>query len=283
MKRFLLVVLILLVLLGACALAAWMCLPRLGTYLLGKTIGGSVEVGSSQFTFGKGVVALEVSDVKARGSVSGTIKKCLIQVRIGRDLYVKNFTMADFDIVVQKGSGGPALYPVPVESARIERGTLVYEGRKFEIREITVKHFNTGGPFEFSFDGGAEGLGNLKTRGEGLFRDKRSDIKGEYSIVGLEMGTILRGYKAVLRSQGSLTYKDETLTVQGKVEASPFWMQEPFLKKPIAYDHQAAQIRVVYAGDTIVINLGEIEVRGASLSINIHEEKKVVDRIEVHC
>ena len=284
MKRFLLVVLILLVLLGACALAAWMCLPRLGTYLLGKAIGGSVEVGTSQFTFGKGVVTLEVSDVKAKGSVSGTIKKCLIQVRIGRNLYVKNFTMADFDIVVQKGSGGPALYPVPVESARIEGGTLVYEGRKFEIREITVKHFNTGGPFEFSFDGGAEGLGNLKTRGEGLFRDKRSDIKGEYSIVGLEMGTILRGYKAILRSQGSLTYKDNTLTVQGKVQASPFWMQEPFLKKPIAYDHQAAQIRVVYAGDGIEIDLHEIEVRGASLSINIREDnRKVVNRIEVHC
>ena len=282
MKRFFLVVLILILILAGALAVGWMYLPRIGMSLLGKAIGGSVEVGKSEFSLSQGLFTIDLTDIKATGSVKGTIKRCRAQLRIGTRLYVNHLAISDFDVTVEKGKGEPPpFYPVPVELAQIERGTLVYEGRKFIIREIRVRHFNTGGPFEFSIDAGAEGLGDLKTKGEGLFRDKRSDIRGEYSIAGLEMGKILKGYKATLGSEGTFSYKKETLTVEGRVEGSPFWMLEDFQKKPITFEHKACRIRVVRAGDKIEIGLDKLEARGAPLSINISVEKGITNRIEV--
>ena len=105
-----------------------------------------------------------------------------------KGLYVKYFAISDFTIRIGKERGHIGFYPVPVELAVIRKGTVEYEGRTYVLREMRVTNFNTGGKLEFSIDGGIEGQGNLKTRGEGIFGEKRSDLRGEYSSDNLRKG-----------------------------------------------------------------------------------------------
>ena len=116
------------------------------------------------------------------------------------------FRISTIKIGGERGHIG--FYPVPVELAEIRKGTIEYEGRKYVLREMRVTNFNTGGKMEFSIDGGIEGLGNLKTRGEGIFGEKRSDLQGEYNLSGVNMARVFKDYGGLADSTGSFSYRE---------------------------------------------------------------------------
>ena len=93
---------------------------------------------------------------------------------------------------------------MPVELAEIRKGTVDYEGHKYVVREMRVTNFNTGGQLEFSIDGGIEGLGNLKTRGEGTFGEKRSDLRASTPCRGVNMARVFKDYEGLADSRGHL-------------------------------------------------------------------------------
>ena len=116
---------------------------------------------------------------------------------------------------------------------------------------MTVTNFNTGGQLEFTIDGGVEGLGNLKTRGEGIFGDKRSDIKGEYSLSGVDMDRVFKDYEGLADSQGTYTYRDGGLVMDGDVQAPYFSLMEEFLKQRLVSERNVCRIHLKRAGDDI--------------------------------
>lgn len=191
MKRFLIVCCVLLLLLSALGTALWVALPSIGTYLgtrlLGRAIGGSVQIGRIEPGYNKGIITVGLYDLTMKGTVEGTIKSAHLQINPWKGFYIKALSVSDFVISVKESGGKVDLIPVPMELAELRRGSLTYRGQRYIVRELKVKNFNTGGNLEFELDGGAEGLGNLKTKGGGLFKDKRSDIRGELSLSRVDL------------------------------------------------------------------------------------------------
>jgi len=175
-KKFLILCSILLLFFLALCAAAWIALPSVGTYagskLLGKAIGGSVQIGQLQPGYDRGMVILDIRDVSMKGRVEGTIKNAQLQINPWKPFYIKSITISDFYVLIRDSGGMVNLIPVPVESAGVKRGTLIYRGQRYIVREAKIRNFNTGGSLEFELDGGVEGLGNIKTRG-GAFLDRK--------------------------------------------------------------------------------------------------------------
>jgi hypothetical protein len=171
MKRFLTLCCIVLLVLTATAFALWMALPSVSTYLgsqlLGKAIGGKVQIGHVEPHYRNGAIILDLHDLTMTGTVEGTIKDGHLEFNPWKGLYIVAANISDFDINIKDSGGRIGLVPAPVEQAELRRGTVTYRGQKYTVRELKVKNFNTGGNLEFEFDGGAEGLGNLKTKGGG--------------------------------------------------------------------------------------------------------------------
>jgi hypothetical protein len=153
------------------AAAAWHYAPTLASRLIGKAIGGSVIVADSKIVYKDGVLVLTLKGVRAKGMVEGRIENCEVQLLLSKGIYVKHLAISDFEVSVQKEQGTLKFYPVPVEQAEINKGVFNYDGRKYVVREIRVSNFNTGKTLEFSIDAGAEGLGDIKTHGEGPKRE----------------------------------------------------------------------------------------------------------------
>ncbi len=265
MKKALIIVVAVLFVLCGMMLAGWFYLPTLAFHMLGKAIGGTVEASSSSVSFRGGLIVLRLNGVRIKGKVQGIVQTCELRVQPSKGLYVKYFTISDFDIKLGKETGHIGFYPVPVELAEIRKGTVDYEGRKYVLRELRVTNFNTGGRMEFSIDGGVEGLGNLKTRGEGVFGDKRSDLTGAYSLSAVHMAGVFKDYEGLADSRGTFGYRDGVLVMDGDVQASHFSLMEDFLKQRLASERNLCRIHLSRVGDTTDVTLTGLSFKGTPL------------------
>ncbi len=265
MKKALIIVVAVLSILAGMMLAARLYLPTVALHMLGKAIDGTVEASRSSVSFSGGLLVLKLDGVRIRGRVEGVVRTCEVRVQPSRGLYVKYFTISDFDIKIGRERGRIGFYPVPVELAEIRKGTVDYEGHKYVLRALRVTNFNTGGRLEFSIDGGVEGLGNLKTRGEGIFGDRRSDIKGEYSLSGVNMARVFKNYEGLADSRGAFSLRDGVLVMDGDVQASYFSLMEDFLKHRLVSERNACRIHLSRVGDTTDVTLTGLSFKGTPL------------------
>jgi hypothetical protein len=264
-KALLIVVATFSVLCGAAMIAAWFYLPALAFHMLGKAIDGTVEASSSSVSFRGGLLVLKLNGVRVKGKVEGVVRTAELRVQPSKGLYVKYFTISDFDIRIGKEKGHIGFFPVPVELAEIRKGTVEYGGHKYVLREMRVTNFNTGGRLEFSIDGGVEGLGNLKSRGEGIFGDKRSDIKGEYFLSGVNMAGVFKNYEGLADSTGFFSFRDGVLVMDGDVQAPYFSLTEDFLKHRLVSERNACRIHLSRVGDTTDVTLAGLSFKGTPL------------------
>ncbi len=252
MKKFLIICCIVLLFFSALGAALWMALPSVGSYLgarfLGKAIGGSVQIGRLEPSYGSGMLTIQIHDLTMRGAAEGSIKDMRLQLDLWKGLYVKSVSVSDFNLIIKDSGGKVSLIPVPVELAELRQGSLTYRGQKYVVRELKVKNFNTGGNLEFELDAGAEGIGDIKTKGGGFFGDERSDVRGDLSFSRLDLSRILRGYEGFLSGAGSFTYRDGKFIFTTDVGATDFAMREDFLKKPIRLTRATAKARVQMDG-----------------------------------
>ena len=201
--------------------------------------------------------------MKVKGKAEGQIGRCDIELVPSRGVYIKRFIMSDFDLKVKKDGGRLDFLPAPVELAEIKRGILDYNGRKYTVRELRVTNFNTGKTMEFTLDGGIEGIGDVKTHGEGIFGDKHSDIKGEYSLSALNIARVLTDYEGLVDSRGHFTYRDEKFTMDGEAEAAYFSIMEKFLVRRIAVEHEQCRVHATWVDGTADVALEGLSFKGA--------------------
>ena len=278
MKKALIITLSILVVLACLVTAAWFYFPTLAFRMMGKAIGGAVNAQQTSVTYKNGIVDVTLSGMQVKGKVEGRIGRCELKLDPSKGIYLTYVGVSDFDVTL-KGKAGPVgLIPVPVELAEISNGLLVYKGKKYTIRKLTVSNFNTGKTMEFDIDAGVEGLGNLKTHGQGFFGDTRSDIKGDYDLTGANIARILKDYEGLAASQGTFTYKDERLVVDGEVEAPRFLLWEKFLNKPIVTENNRCRIHLAMKDDIFDVALEDLSFRGAPLSLKFRADlKKLLD------
>lgn len=177
MKRVFLILMVVVVVMAGIGVTAWHYAPGLAFRMIGKAIGGSVVASKSGVSYKDGAVRITLNGVRAKGGVEGSIENCVVELLLSKGIYVRRLAISDFNLSVQKEGGTFKFYPVPVQLAEITKGVLKYGGRTYVVKEIIISNFNTGKTLEFSIDGEVEGLGKIKTHGEGVFGEKRSDIK----------------------------------------------------------------------------------------------------------
>ena len=275
MKKALVISIVAAALIGGLVVSAWLYLPKIAFNLLGKAVGGTVEAEGSSVAFRGGLLVFKLNNVKMKGRISGTVRKCELRLKPSRGAYVKYFEISDFDITMKKEKAHFVFYPVPVEFARIANGRVDYEGHKYTLRELTVSNFNTGGTLEFSIDGGVDGLGNLKTKGTGiLFPDLRSDLKGEYRLSAVHMDKVLKNYEGLTDTEGTYAFKDGRLVMDGRVTAPYFSIMEDFLKKRLSPTHNECHIHIDRKGDLCDVTLTELAFKGTPIFLHFTADSK---------
>jgi hypothetical protein len=281
MKKALLIVVAVLSILAGMMLAAWFYLPTFAFHMLGKAIDGTVEASHSSVFFRGGLLVLKLEGVRIKGRVEGAVGTCELRVQPSKGLYVKYFAISDFDIKIGNERGHVVFYPVPVELVEIRKGTVNYEGQKYILREMRVSNFNTGGQLEFSIDGGVEGLGNLKTKGEGIFGEKRSDLRGAYSLSEVNMARVFKNYEGLADSRGTFSYRDGVFVMDGDVKAPYFSMMEDFLKQRLVSKGNACRIHLKRAGDTTDFTLAGLSFKGTPVFLGFSSTARKLTYVDL--
>jgi hypothetical protein len=278
MKKALVITLSALFVLACLVTAAWFYLPTLAFRMMGKAIGGSVNATQTSVNYKNGILDVLLTGMQVKGKVEGRIGRCELKLDPSKGIYLTYVAVSDFDVTL-KGKAGPiGFLPVPVELAEIRNGLLVYEGKKYTVRELRVSNFNTGKAMEFDIDAGVEGLGNLKTHGQGFFNDTHSDIKGDYNLTGINIARILKDYEGVVDSKGSFSYKDERLVMDGEAEAPRFLLWEKFLNKPLVSENNRCRIHLAMRDKMFDVVLEGLSFRGAPLALKFRaDDKKLID------
>ncbi len=280
MKRALIIVVIVLLAFAGLVAAGWLYLPTLASHLLGKAVEGSVEAASSSITYRNGVLVAAFKGVRIKGKIEGSIGNCEMQLEPLRGFYIRYFTVSDFNVSLQQQKGSISFYPVPVERAVIRNGMVAYNGKKYIVRELQVTNFNTDKPMEFSLDGGIEGLGNLKSRGEGLFKDKRSDLKGTFHLTEFNMAPVFKDYEGLVDAHGTLTYKDGVLSLSGDGKAARFLVSEKFLKTPIVSYNNTCRFRTEVKDGAIRVVLEDLSYNGVPVALDFTtKERKLLNLV----
>jgi hypothetical protein len=134
---------------------------------------------------------------------------------------------------------------------------------------------------EFSLDGGIEGLGNLKSRGGGLFNDKRSDLKGDFFLTEFNVAPVFKDYQGIVDARGTVTYKDGMLSLSGDGKSARFLVSEKFLKKPIiAYDN-TCRFRTEVKDGTIRVVLEELSYNGVPVALDFRVKERKLLSLEL--
>lgn len=275
MKKAFLIIIAVLVILAAIGAVAWHYAPRIAFYLAGKAMGGSIEAKESHVTYRNGGLVLALKGVTAKGTVEGRIERCEAEFLLRKGIYIRRLVISDFDVAIRGERKSLKFYPIPVESAEIGKGMLTYGGRRYTIREVKVSDFNTGKTLRFSIDAGAEGLGNIKTHGEGIFGgEKRSDIKGEYFLSRVDMAKVLKHYEGLTDSRGTFSYRKGTLTVDGQLYAPYFSIWETFFLARLGQKDSQGHIHLTRTGEIIDVTLTGLRFRETPLSLRFTTRQK---------
>ena len=168
--------------------------------------------------------------------------------------------------------------PCSGRAGRRPQRAALYGGKKYTVRELRVSNFNTGKAMEFSIDAGVEGLGNLKTHGQGFFNDSHSDIKGDYNLSGVNIARVLKDYEGVIDSKGSFSYKDDRLVMDGEAKAPGLLLWEKFLNKPLVSENNTCRIHLAMRENTFDVALEGLSFRGAPLTLKFRADyKRLID------
>ncbi|MGD0230887.1 MAG: AsmA-like C-terminal region-containing protein, partial [Syntrophorhabdales bacterium] len=281
MKKALVILLIVLAVVCGTMIAAWYTLPMVASHLLSKAIGGTVDASQSSVTLKGRLLVVKLSGVRMKGRVEGTVGTAELRLEPAKGLYIKYFTISDFRVKIGKESGHLAFFPVPVELAEIRRGTVDYGGRTYVLREMRVKNFNTGGQLEFTIDGGVEGWGDLKTKGGGYFGERRSDIKGEYRLFGVNMARVFKDYEGLADSRGTFTYRSGRLIMDGRVEAPYFSLMEKFLTRRLVSLGNVCRIHLERAGVMTDVTLTGLSFHDTPLDMKFSSAQRKLVFLEL--
>jgi hypothetical protein len=282
MKKLLISLMVVLVILAGFGAAAWHYAPRLAFRLLGKAISGSVIADKTSVAYRDGALVFTLNGVRTSGVVEGTVGNCQVELLLRKGLYVRHLQVSDFDVTVRKEQGAVRFYPIPVERAEITKGVLNYDGRKYVIREIKASNFNTGKELEFSLDGGVEGLGNIKTHGFGIFGgEKRSEVRGEYSLSRVDMARVLKYYEGLADSRGTFSYRNGTFTMDGDMQAAYFSIWEKFFVRRLGQENPKGHIHLTKTGETIEVDLTRLKFRDSPLALRLTSRQKELLYLEL--
>jgi hypothetical protein len=281
MKKPLIILSIIVCILAVLGGAIYLYGPSMLYKAVGKAIGSNIDVASTKITYQNGTIVFTLSGITLKGNMDGKIESCEIRLLPKKVFFVKGLKLSGFDVAAKKQESKIVFFPIPIEHAVFTNGTLRYGGQKYIIREFTVSNFNTGKKLEFTIDGAIEGFGKIKSRGEGIFGQTHSDIKGEYRISQFDIGKVLENYEGLTDSEGLFSFKDGTITFEGDAWAPYFSIYEKFLTKRLGDANQRAHLKITRTGEITEAIITGVTFENAPITLKVRSRQMTMLFLEM--
>ena len=274
-KRFLYIVggLILIIILAVSILI--MNLSTIGPYVVKKVTGGEVTVNKFAYSFDSGRIVLNLSELTIKGNLEGTVKRLDVLANLTSRPFLKSTTIADFDLAFTDLKGKTRFLPLPAELLEIKRGAITYNKQKIFIEELTIENLKSGKPFLFNLKAQNDSFfKGIRVSGEGIYKGKSSELKGNMHITGLDLARLSSKLKGIAVVQGPFTFARQSLTFEGPFEMSGFEVNDRTLEKPLKVSRYTGKARVIYSNDMADINIENIHFLNTIFLLNLQTDKK---------
>jgi len=249
-------------------------LSTIGPHVVKKVTGGEVAVNKFDYRFDSGKIALKLSDLTIKGNLKGTVKSLDVFVNLTSRPFLKSTTLADFDLTFADLKGKTSFVPPPAELLEIKRGFITYNKQKIFIDELKIENLKSGKPFLFNLKAQNDSFfKNISASGEGLYKGKSSELKGNVHIVGLDLARLSNKLKGVATIQGPFTLAKQSLAFEGPLEMSGFEVQDRTLKRPLIIRRYTGNAKVTYANDVADIKIENINFLNTTFLLNLTVEK----------
>ena len=270
MKKISIVALILCVVILAVSIAR-LNLARFSAYVISAATESPVTVGDVKL-IRKGLnFAAELSDITFKGDIEGTIKKSQFVLNLTKGIYFREIRISDFDIIVKpKGAKGHP-FKYPVELVNIKNGLVTASGLKFVVNSVDARNVNMSSALSFEAHlRNGEYIGTVDISGKGTYNKRKTDIKGDVSLTGLNLAKIDKILKGFVKGKGSFLLKEDQFVLTGEAEAERFEISDSWLKKSVSLDKVNAYVTLSASGDLIDIRIENALYKETPFAIAVH-------------
>ena len=246
----------------------------IGSYAVKKLTGGEVEISKVDYSYDSGRIILKLSDLTIKGNLAGTVKRLDVFANLKSRPFLKSSTISDFDLTFSDLKGKTRFLPLPAELLEIKRGTIIYNKQKIFIEELTVENLKSGKPFLFTLKARNDSFfKSISISGEGLYKGKSSELKGNMHIAGLDLARLSSKLKGIAVVQGPFSFAKQSFSFEGPFEMSGFELRDRVLEKPLIISRYAGKAFVTYANDMADIKVENINFLNTSFFLNLSVDK----------
>jgi hypothetical protein len=250
-------------------------LSTIGPYVVKKVTGGEVIVNNFAYSFDSGRIVLNLSELTIKGNLEGKVGRLDVFANLTSRPFLKSTTIADFDLAFTDLKGKTRFLPLPAELLEIKRGAITYNKQKIFIEELTIENLKSGKPFLFNLKAQNDSFfKGISVSGEGIYRGKSSELKGNMHITGLDLARLSSKLKGIAVVQGPFTIARQSLTFEGPFEMSGFEVNDRTLEKPLKGSRYTGKAKVIYSNDMADINIENISFLNTTFLLNLQTDKK---------
>ena len=251
-----------------------MNLSTVGSYVVKKVTGGEVDVSKVDYSYDNGRIILKLSDLVIKGNLQGKVKRLDVFANLKSRPFLKSSTISDFDLTFSDLKGKTRFLPLPAELLEIKRGAITYNKQKIFIEELTVENLKSGKPFLFTLKARNDSFfKSISISGEGLYKGKSSELKGNMHIAGLDLARLSSKLKGIAVVQGPFSFAKQSFSFEGPFEMSGFELKDRVLEKPLIISRYAGKAFVTYANDMADIKVENINFLNTSFFLNLSVDK----------
>jgi len=252
-----------------------MNLSTIGPYVVKKITGGEVAVNKFNYSFDGGRLVFKLSDLSIKGNLQGTVKRLDVLASFRSRPFLKSATIADFDLTFSDLKGKTRFLPLPAERLEIKRGAITYNKQKIFIEELTIENLKSGKPFFFNLKAQNDSFfKGISASGEGLYKGKASELKGNMYITDLDLSRLSSKLKGVAIVQGPFTFARQSFGFEGSFDMAGFEVSDRVLEKPLVISHYAGKTKATYSNDRADITIENINFLNTIFFLNLKTDKK---------
>jgi len=249
-------------------------ISTIGPYIVKKITRGEVSVNKFDYSFDKGMIVLKLVDLAITGNLEGTVKRIDVLANLTSRPFLKSTTISDFDLSFADLKGKIHLVPLPAELFQIKKGTVTYNKQKIFIEDLTIENLRSGKPFHFNLKAQNDSFfKSISASGEGLYRGRSSELKGNVHITDLDLARVSGKLKGVAAVQGPFTFAKQSFTFEGPFEMSGFEVKDRVLEKPLIVKYYSGKVKIAYADNITNITIGDINFLNTTFLLHIKTGK----------
>ncbi|HVN94972.1 MAG TPA: AsmA-like C-terminal region-containing protein [Syntrophorhabdaceae bacterium] len=269
-RRRLLFSAILLSAIGLIGLAAFMNLPRFFSYVISRATNTRATVARVELVREGTSLDIRMGEIRLDGDVTGVVKRCDLVINVAKGIYFENIRVADFDAIVNPIERQERLFTFPAELIEMKNGALTVSGHSVGIDDVKVWNVNIGDKLKFEAHvHNGDYIGAVEIRGEGTYNKRLTDLRGDIEFSSFNLARIDKILKGTVNGAGTIAFKDNVFTYEGKAVASGFELSDTWLDKPLAIDKVQAEVWLSAEAGTVDLKIREAYYKQTPLTLNI--------------